>query len=256
MRLLLTLQHQPNQPLPINYQWLIASWIYRTLEKADPEFSHWLHERGFGHHGKQYKLFTFGNLDPLRYRIDKAARAFVLAQPPTRLLLSFYVDEAIQHFVVGLFKDQCFTLNSGPFRVNFEVVGLEMLPKPNFQNRLRFHLLTPLCVSRRLDNQRYADYLHPDEPDYGELLVRNLLHKQQALQQQTAGVDPTPFEIDFSYRFECLSEPRSKLLTIKGVQVRGFLFDFALTAPAELLEIGYYAGFGEKNSGLGMGMVE
>ncbi len=47
--------------------------------------------------------------------------------------------------------------------------------------------------------------------------------------------------------------PRKDMRTIK---VRGYLMDFELTAPVELLELGYFAGFGEKNSSLGFGCVE
>ncbi|GJM36444.1 MAG: CRISPR-associated endoribonuclease [Saprospiraceae bacterium] len=254
MRLILTLDHKPNQVLPINYQWLIASWIYRTLEKADAEFSNWLHENGFGYQGKQYKLFTFGSLNPKWYQIDKRAKAIVLEKAPTTLCLSFYADEAIQHFIMGLFKDQHFSLQSSRFQADFTVSGIEMLPKPQFQESMQFRLLTPICISQQVEGQKYADYLHPEDEGYAELLMQNLLHKQSALRQQ-ATPGPSHTEIDFPYDFQLRSTPRSKLLTIKGIQVRGFLYDFELAAPAALLELGYYAGFGEKNSGLGMGMV-
>jgi CRISPR-associated endoribonuclease Cas6 len=36
---------------------------------------------------------------------------------------------------------------------------------------------------------------------------------------------------------------------------KGFEFDFSLTAPVELMRIGYYGGVGEKNS-LGFGCCE
>ncbi len=254
MRLLLTLEHSPNQVLPINYQWLISSWIYRTLEKADAEFSTWLHERGFGFQGKQYKLFTFSPLQPQRYQIDQKGRAFILTQGPTQLLLSFYIDEAMQHFIMGLFKDQRFALQSGRFTANFTVTGIEMLAKPVFAERMRFQLLTPLCISHQEEDKKYADYLSPEDDGYAQLLLQNLLHKQNALHPQLAATHSAT-DIDFPFDFQLCSTPRSKLLTIKGIQVRGFLFDFEVAAPAELLELGYYAGFGEKNSGLGMGMV-
>ncbi|PIY05025.1 MAG: hypothetical protein COZ21_04960, partial [Bacteroidetes bacterium CG_4_10_14_3_um_filter_31_20] len=37
--------------------------------------------------------------------------------------------------------------------------------------------------------------------------------------------------------------------------LKGFLFDFKITAPHELIKIGYYAGFGKANS-LGFGCAE
>lgn len=256
MRLLLTLNHQTNQALPINYQWLISSWIYRTLEKASPEFSAWLHEKGFGYQGRQYKLFTFSALSPQRYQIDQKAQAFVLVQPPSTIQLSFYVDEAMQHFIMGLFKGQQFSLKSGRFQADFEVSAIEMLAPPPFHEQMRFRLLTPLCVSRQEEGKKYADYLHPEDEGYGELLIQNLLHKQGALQQQAVGPTYPNAEVDPPCDFRLLSQqPKSKLFTIKGVSIRGYLFDFELAAPTDLLELGYYAGFGEKNSGLGMGMA-
>jgi len=54
---------------------------------------------------------------------------------------------------------------------------------------------------------------------------------------------------------------REKGITIKAgkpdqTKIVGYLFTFHLEAPAELLRIGYYAGFGEKNSiGFGCGEV-
>lgn len=255
MRLSITLQHRSGEALPINYPWLISSWVYRTLEKASPEFSHWLHDQGFGYEGRNYKLFTFSPLQPQRYRIDREQRAFILAEGPTRLILSFYIDEALQHFVMGLFKDQTFYLQSGRFRVDFTVQTLRMLSRPEFHSSMNFRLLTPLCVSYQREGEKYPNYLHPTDPRYSELLIRNLLRKRAALQTEPPELAGPADDINFSYRFECLSEPKSKLLSIKGIQVRGYLFDFTLAAPAELLEMGYYAGFGEKNSGVGMGMV-
>jgi CRISPR-associated endoribonuclease Cas6 len=38
--------------------------------------------------------------------------------------------------------------------------------------------------------------------------------------------------------------------------LRGYEFSFELTAPIELHEMGYNAGFGEKNAAAGMGLVQ
>ena len=62
MRLELTLQHPPNQELPINYQYLIASWIYRTLGNADADFAKQLHNHGYDFGGKKYKPVSYTHL--------------------------------------------------------------------------------------------------------------------------------------------------------------------------------------------------
>lgn len=256
MRLRLTLDHQPRQILPVNYHYLVSSWIYRTLGNADHEFATQLHQQGYDFGGKKYKLFTFSALQPRWFDLNKKERSFILTQAPTILELSFYMDEALQHFVIGLFKDQRFRLASSNFKADFEVRSIEVLPKPVFQDTMRFHLQTPLCISHDVEGEKYAQYLHPEDEAFGMLLLQNLVRKQlatTAIPQPAHSLDADPL-FDLSYNFKILSTPRSKLLSIKDTKVRGYLFDFELSAPAELLELGFFAGFGEKNSSLGMGM--
>ena len=256
MRLKLTLNHQPNQILPVNYQYLISSWIYRTLGNANSTYAQKLHEHGYDFGGKKYKLFTFSPLRPRWFDLNKRAATFTLAKSPTVLELSFYVDEAVQHFVMGLFKDQRFTLSSGRFRADFEVAGIEMSPPPMLENMMRFRMQTPLCISTKFDGNDHATYLSPEEDDYVELLLQNLLRKQHALQPELVGASANGVEIDFPYDFKILSKPQSKLISIKGTQVRGYLFDFELMAKEDLIRLGYFGGMGEKNSNLGFGMVK
>ena len=254
MRLQITLNHRPNQVLPINYQYLISSWIYRTLGNADSEFARQLHNQGYDFGGKHYKLFTFSSLQPQWYDIDKQAKTFILTRSPTTIALSFYIEDALQHFVVGLFQDLKFTLSSGTaFQVDFEVASIEVLPKPAFQPTMRFSLQTPICISQDREGERYAQYLHPEDKDYATLLVQNLLRKQQALQAIPTSQANTPLALPVTL-FRLLSTPKRSPRTIKNIKVIGYVFDFELSAPVELLELGYYGGFGEKNSSLGMGM--
>ena len=57
---------------------------------------------------EKYKLFSFSTLRPKWFDIDHQRSIFRLTKSPTKITLSFYVDEAVQHFVLGLFKDQTF----------------------------------------------------------------------------------------------------------------------------------------------------
>lgn len=259
MRLKLTLQHYPNQVLPVNYQYLIASWIYRTLGNANSEYATRLHEEGYDFAGKTYKLFTYSTLHPKWFDLNKRAETFTLAQGPTELVLSFHMQDALQHFVVGLFKDQRFSLESGRrFRADFEITGIETLPKPTFHKTMRFRTITPICLSRNEEGKTHAQYLPPELPEYGELLIQNLMRKYRAAFADVAATSDMPNLEYFAYSntsFHLLNRPKSKLLAIKGVKMRGWLFDFELTAPRELLEVGYFGGFGVGCSGLGMGMV-
>ncbi len=255
MRLKLTLQHEPNQVLPVNYQYLISSWIYKTLATADQTFATWLHHQGYGLNGRKYKLFTFSPLQPAWFDLDRQNATISLSKSPTVLTLSFHMDKAMENFVIGLFQQQSFTLQSGRMKAALNVAALEILPQPLFRHRMRFRLLTPLCVSQNVEGKTHAQYLHPEDKDFDKLLIQNLKNKQRALHPQLAGLEEWNDE-GFPYDYVVLSRPKAKLLHIKGTKIKGYLCDFELTAPSELLEIGYFSGFGEKNSSLGMGMVE
>ncbi len=251
MRLKLTLYHKNRQALPINYGYLLSSWVYRTLRQADGHFADWLHRQGFGYGGKHYKLFTFSQLSPRRFQIPPKSQSFILLEPPTKLILSFWLDEAVQHFVMGLFENQRFALYDAHHRVEFEVQSIQMLPLPDFQPTMHYRTLTPLCLSRNEEGKKHAQFLHPADPEFGTRLLQNLLRKQHALHNTTPDtLTPPP---DWSFQLQ--SEPRSKLLDIKGTQVRGYLFDFTLTTTPEMHRLGFLAGFGEKNSNTGMGLV-
>lgn len=55
MRFRLTLESSCQQEVPVNYQHLDSSWIYRVFGRADKEFSSWLHKRGYEFEGKRRK---------------------------------------------------------------------------------------------------------------------------------------------------------------------------------------------------------
>lgn len=256
MRLRLTLEHPPNQVLPINYQYLISSWIYRTLGNANAEYAKQLHDFGYSFGNKKYKLFTFGALNPQFYRIGKKDHTFILVTGPTELELSFHIDEAVQHFVIGLFQDQYFELKSGRFHCAFKVLNIESLSSPFFQSTMQFRTRTPICISQHVETEKYPQYRSPDDEGYAKLFIRNLMRKERALSPVLAGEAYHDLSLDFPYKFKALSEPRSKLIRFKGSNVRGYFYDFEITAPTSLLQIGYESGFGEKNSNYGFGMVE
>jgi len=80
MRLKLTLRHAPNSILPKDYEYLISSWIYKTLWQANTEFATWLHNEGYDFNDRKYKLFTFSQLMPERYEKNKLIKEYRLIQ--------------------------------------------------------------------------------------------------------------------------------------------------------------------------------
>lgn len=250
MRIRLTINHLPNQKLPINYQYLISSWIYKTLHETDAEFAQWLHEHGYTINGKKYKHFCFSMLQPQRFKIPPKEAVFELVESPTELTLSFTIDQAVKNMVKGLFQDNMVQLSSGDFQMLGMVNQVQIEKPPVFESTMQFKTTTPICVSVNKPNGKHADYLAPTDERYAEAFANNLVDKANAYLAEEK------FKIG-QVKFTLLSKkPKSKLWTIKDVDIKGYLFDFELTAPKELMEIGYYAGYGVQNSSIGMGMCE
>ncbi len=260
MRIQLTLQHLPEAKVDFNYQYHLSSWIYKTLAQADGDFAEWLHQQGHVYGKRAYRLFTFGKLQPRRYGVDRQSKMLVLKEAPTTLTLSFHVPDTLQHFVTGLFEHQRFSLGSRHYHVDFEVQTVRMLPPPAFKETMRYRCESPILISRLYEGNPYPQYLAPDAPEYASLLLQNLLRKWRAWQGVTVLSNEAPLEESLPYNvpfaFRLLSRPRSKLLRVKTTDLRGYEFSFELTAPIELHEIGYNAGFGEKNAAAGMGLVQ
>jgi CRISPR-associated endoribonuclease Cas6 len=62
----------PSCLLPFDYAYALTALIYRTLEVSSPTYSTFLHDQGYHlpDKGKPFKLFTFSQLKPERYRVE------------------------------------------------------------------------------------------------------------------------------------------------------------------------------------------
>jgi len=182
------------------------------------------------------------------------------------------MEEAASNFVTGLFRKQELVIAEKGVKAEFQITAVEKIPEPNFKNNMEFQCLSPIVVTipEMQNGKLRATYLAPDYHNYSELIKENLVKRYVAAHNNVLeGVSYTnkseeylvdlPFDID-KWDFKVKSKPKSKLQTIKSgttaqTKVRGFLYDFELTAPVELMRFLYYSGIGEKGS-LGFGCVQ
>ncbi|MDJ1473777.1 CRISPR-associated endoribonuclease Cas6 [Xanthocytophaga flava] len=249
MRLKLTLQKTGSQStLPINYAYPLSSWIYKVIGKADETYADFLHNSGYSAGQKRFKFFTFSALQIPRFDIRKGSDRIAVLSDEVGLMVSFYTDKAAENFVMGLFAEQEFRLGDRISQVDFRVKQVESLAWQIPSETVHLRTLSPLVVSRKND-RGHDDYYSPLQEGYQELLFTNLLDKYiasgQSLQASWANA---PME------FRLLSaEPKARLITLKdhspeATKIKGYLFDFELTAPRKLLEIGLLGGFGRYNA--------
>ncbi len=157
--------------------------------------------------------------------------------------LSFYVDDAAEKFIVGVFRDQKLELFNDRFRAEFTITQISTLPEPKFEETMEYKALSPMCImdmSKKRDKE-----LSPLDPKFEELLAKNLSSKYEIFTKEI---------IDWSgIRFQLTSNPQyidSKLWTIKEnskneTKIKGFEnYSFKLFAPTEIQKIAYFGGFG------------
>ncbi|MCC5943855.1 MAG: CRISPR-associated endoribonuclease Cas6 [Bernardetiaceae bacterium] len=245
--------------IPINYQYELSSWIYRTMATANGEFSDFLHDHGYDFAGKRFKLFTFANLYIHQRHIERDR--LHIHSPVVSFKIHFCMPPIAEHFIIGLFQAQEFNLGDRYSQAAFKVETVETCKPPEYQPRMIFKTNSPIVLT--YSNEEGKDvYLSPitDSEIYETILFRNLKDKYKASQK----IDVLPAELlDAPCHFELLSSPsdvRSRLVTLKAhtpqqTKVRGFQYRFALTAPQPLLEIALLAGVGRYNA-MGFGAVE
>ena len=261
MRFKLSLEiYGQSRVLPINYQYEFSSWIYKTIHFGNPEFAEWLHTHGYMNGKKQFKGFTFSKLKSDKY--DVKGDRIELQSHNASLYVSFYAEEAVEPFILGLFRNMEFGIGDKISKVQFRVTSIEKLPEPTWLPKMSFRLVSPVIISKKeTEMSKNATYLSPDEQCYAELFIKNLLSKYLAVMAQKIKSSQLITLVNTNATgITLIGKPKSKLVKIKvgtpgETSLKGYMFDFTITAPVELIKLGYYAGFGEKNS-LGFGCGE
>jgi CRISPR-associated endoribonuclease Cas6 len=250
MRVKLTLRASEQATLlPLNYSHAVASLIYDTLGKASSDFAARLHDEGFNAGGRRFKLFTFSRLATRRSRV-KGDR-LLLEDPFITLEISSPIAEFVEHFVTGLFQAESFNIAGA----RFDLQQAETLRTPAFTGRMSFRALSPITESVR--DERGGVRFLSQEDDWSEIMQRNLLRKYQALHGHAPADERLRWTWDQDYLKDAARRGRraSVLVDIRGIKVRGWLAPFTVEGSPDLIELGYEAGFGSRNS-MGFGMAE
>ncbi|WP_083422022.1 CRISPR-associated endoribonuclease Cas6 [Arsenicibacter rosenii] len=259
-KLTLTPAH-PRTIVPFNYAYRLTGWLYGLLHDAEPAYAQFLHERGYVVSAtKRFKLFTFSDLQIQQFTVRKDLGGIEVRSPTVVWYVCFQVERAAEHFLMGLFQNQDITIASPRHRADLLIERVESLPDLSGQwpaeEPLRLRTLSPMVVAEK-DDTGMDQYLHPSEPLFGRLLIQNLIDKHRSIQLDARAYDPG----EFSFALLPEREPRSRLMTIKEgsraqTQVRGWYdFNFTLSGPREVLDVGLNAGFGRYNAE-GCGCVE
>ncbi|MDD3080199.1 MAG: CRISPR-associated endoribonuclease Cas6 [Paludibacter sp.] len=253
MKFLIRLDIQPHKfgnLLPLNYQYELSSFIYRTLAQSDEQYSGWLHENGYKADRKQFRLFSFSNLIIPEFKITDDRIRILSAR--SGLIISFLPEKSTVEFVNGIFRNQSFTIGDRKSKVAFSVSSIEQLRDPDFSQHGEFVTLSPVCIMQKNERQKHPQYLSPQDEFSNASLFMNLSDKYRAFYN-------IPYAGDAHFELTVRNRPHSKLITIKRdtpqqTSIKGYNFSFGISASPELKFLMYHTGLGQKNS-MGFGCV-
>jgi len=151
MRFRLHLELKGTSPyvVPINYQYELSSWIYKTIHHGNNEFATWLHEKGYMDKTRQYKVFCFSQLGVDKFTVDKDR--LIISNNQASLLISFFANEAAEPFIKGLFMQHQGSIGDKISRVDFAINQIARIEDPDFSESMVFNTISPMIVSQTPD---------------------------------------------------------------------------------------------------------
>ncbi len=250
--------------ISLNYQYYLSSAIYKWIETSSPEYSAFLHDKGFHIEGtiKRFKHFCFSRLLPRQSRVDTRQGRLLILSPDVEWYVSMPVEQSLQHLVTGMFEKREFFIESEASR--FTVEQVETLPDPQWQRCLTFTMLSPTTVSTMHERNGKVQpyYLRPDDERLADALRKNILNKYRSLHDHEPVDTEFRCTLDRSYIERQTAKGRriTQKITVKegrtdASEVIGFTCPLTIEGNPELIALVYESGLGEKNS-LGFGMLE
>ncbi|MDD2198568.1 MAG: CRISPR-associated endoribonuclease Cas6 [Bacteroidales bacterium] len=240
-----------NRMIPIDYQYYISAWVYNVLKQGNKEFSQFLHQLGFSTDNKRFKFFCYSPLIVFRPKLWKEKNLLEIKAKELKLRVSFQIPDAMQYFVQGLFAGQEFYIGDKFNGIDLKVKSVQCLAQPEF-NRIQSYVLTsPTVISLQTENDKCAKYLSPTHNEYKRLFINNLLEKYRVW-SNISNTEPEEITsdqiiIEFGNEIKLMGK-FIKPYTPQCTKIIGYKYKLKLDAPADIHNLAWNCGFGEKNS--------
>ncbi len=238
--------------LPVNYQFELGSWFYRMLNSPDTALCSWLTTAGYARKDAPFRNFVFSHLMVPDRKI--AEDRLVIQSERIGLIFSTIPDESMVPLVTTAFTEAKFLLGDKRSQVSFLLEKVEVLPEPDFSDKMTLKTISPLHLSVKIHGRKNELFLSPEHPEYPQFFYENLLNKFKILH----GFDYQ--STNLPGKFKLRSPVTQKGITIQSgtpsqSKLIGYQLRFRLQTDPALIRTGYYLGFGEKNH-LGFGCCE
>ncbi len=223
--------------LPIAHAHILQGIVYELLSGA-PVISEYIHDRGYVHNNRRYKLFTFGRLVG-----DKRVEGKTISYSG---IVSFEIrsvfDDIIETIADTLRERRIVYLAGTPC----PVFGYSIAQNEMFGDTAIIRMITPICVHRTEGAKTI--YFSPDNPDFLSLLDMNFRHKYTSYYglEPDSGIGLVPIKL--SANSKCVTK-------FKNIYVTAYYGEYQLSAREDYMKFLYHTGIGSKNS-QGFGMFE
>ncbi len=256
-KLHLQLQGDGLHSLPSNYQNELSSWISKILHFGSEPLQKLLKEKAYLDQNQQFGHYTFS---PLHARdFSHQDDRMLIGDSRIHLFLSIIPDDDIGSLVIDVFSKLEGRVGDKKSKIEFVVDEVELLPEPVFAEEVTMSCITPMVFSDA-SNPKKIQYHSPEDKGFEKLFLKNLLAKyawmMRYFPQKVNVALPELSEL----RFSLIGPAKGRVIktrteTPNPVSIKGYLFDFAVKAPAALIRTGYDLGFGEQCN-LGFGYCE
>jgi CRISPR-associated protein Cas6 len=215
--------------IPINYNYYLQSAVYKNLDK---NFSDFLHNIGFEHGKRKFKLFTFSRIFSKFSIYDKK----IVFESP----IHFYFASIIDEVVISLISN---ILNKGYIRIFKRKIKFKGYKILKFDlNKEIFKTLSPITIYRTIDKKFV--YFSPNDKIFSDLIFENLKKKYKLIYG---------FDYEGEFHFEFLNY-KKEVLEYKGNYIVAYSGILKIICSNEMKNVILNCGLGSKNS-LGLGMV-
>lgn len=237
MRIKLTFSTDGELIIPVQYNYLVQSMIYRNIS---PGLADFLHDHGYMLKGRQFKLFTFSRLEG-HFSMTKDKK--IRFTPPVRLTVASAVERFLRELAEGMLRNDNLFLH-GQKLVLESVEVLPPLEDKDMEEEITIKMLSPMVAYNTVerDQRSRTYYFSPWDEWFSELITTNLEKKYELVEgQKYTGGSVNILPIGPRDERYC------KVLEYKDTVIKGWLGIYKLRGDKRLMKIAYDTGLGSKN---------
>ena len=234
MRCRITMGGMRGKSVPVDYHYLLSSYIYNAIREGDEQLAREIHD------SLDFKPYTFSEIANPGHVENRITLIF--NREDGHLIFSTHRRDIMEALVTGVLSFGTVYVGSEMFPVQ----EVEILKEPEIKDRMRFKTLSPIVISPPRDVFEAGEKgeLSPSDLRWYEIFNKNLKKKYlQFFGKERRG--------DVHVR---IYNSKYKKYHSPG-PVTAYKMEFEIHGDRELIKLGYQSGFGRRTA-QGFGCVK